>query len=260
MVEAAPKLLDIADPEEKVRTSQEKKYGDTAGLAGFTFTNYAFRKVSAKLKRKGIAEAEPRANNMYGQFLVNSLAICSATSLVAPLERARILIQTKHIARPEYQAQISDSAIENIRHSIKQFGLQSQWRGNTALIYKNLSQLSLKLIFYDKFKHYFMPYDPNKYSSLQYFFRTVCASLCSMTFAFCFTYPFDVIHTRSSADLSANGKSRIYPSTFQCFNLTHIDEGTYSLYKGAGFAITSSILRAGLTIPVYELFQRFKSG
>lgn len=105
-----------------------------------------------------------------------------------------------------------------------------------------------------------MPYDPNKYSSLQYFFRTVCASLCSMTFAFCFTYPFDVIHTRSTADMSANGKSRIYPSTFQCFNLTHIDEGTYSLYKGAGFAIMSSALRAGLTIPVYELFQRFHSG
>ena len=105
-----------------------------------------------------------------------------------------------------------------------------------------------------------MPYDSNKYSSLQYFFRTVCASLCSMTFAFCFTYPFDVIHTRAAADLSPNGAMRMYPSTFQCFNLTHIDEGTYSLYKGAGFAITSSMLRACLTIPVYELFSRFKTG
>lgn len=66
MAEAAPaKLLDLTSPEEKPKTSQEKKYGDQAGFAGFTFTNYAFKKVSAKRKRKGIAEAQPRTNNMY---------------------------------------------------------------------------------------------------------------------------------------------------------------------------------------------------
>lgn len=67
------------------------------------------------------------------------MAICSATSLVAPLERARILTQTKHIARPENQAQILDSAIANMRHSASQSGLLSLWRGNTALLYKNVS-------------------------------------------------------------------------------------------------------------------------
>lgn len=101
-----------------------------------------------------------------------------------------------------------------MRHSLKQFGPMSLWRGNTALIYKNVSQLALKLIMYDKFKNYFMPYDGSKYSTIQYFFRSVCASLCSMTLSFCFTYPFDVIHTRASADMSPNGSMRNYPSTF----------------------------------------------
>ena len=66
MEEAAiPKLIDIADPDDKPKSSQEKKYGDQAGLAGFTFTNYAYKKVSAKRKRKGIAEPLPRTNNLY---------------------------------------------------------------------------------------------------------------------------------------------------------------------------------------------------
>lgn len=74
--------------------------------------------------------------------------------------------------------------------------------------------MSLKLIMYDKFKHYFLPYDSSKYSNLQYYIRTTCASLCSMTFTFCLSYPFDTIHTRATADLSKDGRGRNYNSTF----------------------------------------------
>jgi solute carrier family 25 (mitochondrial adenine nucleotide translocator), member 4/5/6/31 len=140
--------------------------------------------------------------------------MCTATCLIAPLERVRILAQTKGINRPEYSAKISNTALGNISFSIKDQGMLSLWRGNTALLYKNIAQLSLKLMFYDKFKNYFMPYDPSKYSSFQYYFRAVCASLCSMSFSFFLTYPFEVMHTRGAADMSKNGRHRNYNGTF----------------------------------------------
>ena len=219
-------------------------------------TNYAYKKVTSKRKRKGIAEPVQRPNNIFSQFFVNSLSMCSAATIVAPLERARILAQTKSINRPEYSAKVSNTALGNIKYSIKDQGAMSLWRGNTALLYRNVVQMSLKLMLFDKFKHYFLPYDTSKYSFFQHYFRAACASMCSMSLTFFLTYPLEVIHTRGAADMSKNGRQRNYNGTFQTFNLTHIDEGRNGLYKGAGFAISQAMLKAFLTIPVYDTFKR----
>jgi hypothetical protein len=88
----------------------------------------------------------------------------AASLLVAPLERVRILVQTKQLTRPEFASLIKNDALSSIKHQSKELGIGSLWRGNAALIYKNTSQLALKLIFFDKFKNYFMPYDCSKYS------------------------------------------------------------------------------------------------
>ena len=74
--------------------------------------------------------------------------------------------------------------------------------------------MAFKLVFYDKFKHYFMPYDSKKYSMFQFYFRAACASLCSMSLTFFLTYPFEVVHTRGAADMSKNGRHRNYNGTF----------------------------------------------
>ena len=96
---------------------------------------------------------------MYTQFLLNSISFGVGCTLVAPIERVRILKQTKHITRPEYAAQISDSSIANMRQIIKDQGAKQLWRGNSVLLYKQMSAMSVKIIFYDKFKQYFMPYE-----------------------------------------------------------------------------------------------------
>jgi hypothetical protein len=176
--------------------------------------------------------------------------------MIAPLERVRILKQTKHINKAEFSQIISDSSLTNMRKIIADSGVSALWRGNSPLIMKSILQLSIKIIFYDKFKQYFMPYDSHKYSGMQYFFRAACSSICCMSFSFFFSYTFDIIHTRASADMSLNGKQRIYSSTFECFNKTHIDEGSYALFKGSTFAISSSLMKACLTLPLYDLIRR----
>jgi len=168
MTEAAQSLPNPVNVVEEVKTipktKNEKKYGSQTGYAGFTITNYGYKKVVAKRKRKGIAEPTPRHYNVFCQWFANTLSFVGAATLVSPLERGRILAQTKHIARPEYTVNISDSSVKNIGNIIKVQGIDGLWRGNNALIYKNVSQMTLKVLFYDKFKQYFMPYDSSKYS------------------------------------------------------------------------------------------------
>ena len=69
------------------------------------------------------------------------------------------------------------------------------------------------------------------------------------------TYPFDLFHTRITADLTKKGKPRLFKTTFDVFNRTHIDEGRRGLFKGVEAAIFSSLLRGAIVLPLYDFLQ-----
>ena len=60
----------------------------------------------------------------------------------------------------------------------------------------------LRIFLYDKVKLSFMPYDTHKYKGFDYYFRAAGAfSICTL-FTTLFVYPFDLVHTRISADMT----------------------------------------------------------
>ena len=68
------------------------------------------------------------------------------------------------------------------------------------------------------------------------------------------TYPFDLINTRLSSDMTKSGQPRLFKTTFDCFNRTNIDEGfRKGVYKGIEICMVSSFIRSLLTLPVYDL-------
>lgn len=58
------------------------------------------------------------------------------------------------------------------------------------------------------------------------------------------TYPFDLIHTRMCADMSRKNTTRLYQTTFDCFNRTNLDETRMGLYKGAEVAVAQALIRS----------------
>ena len=135
---------------------------------------------------------------------------------------------------------------------IKTQGYEALSRGVMPHIYKQWVQVIIKVAFYDRIKHTFMPYNPSKYSGLDYFIRAQTAAALCMGISTIFTYPFDLLHTRLSADATPAGRQRIYTSTFQCFNRTNIEEGRFGCYKGLEFAVAGAVLRAIFMMPVYD--------
>jgi hypothetical protein len=66
--------------------------------------------------------------------------------------------------------------------------------------------MTLKLFIYDKAKQYFMPYASQRYSGFDFLWR-VSASAALCTFATTLlTYPFDLIHTRVTSDMTKKGQ------------------------------------------------------
>jgi len=57
--------LSVVDEVQRKKSAQDQKYGANVGMGSFTVSNMAYKKISAKRKRKGIAEPVPRQNNMY---------------------------------------------------------------------------------------------------------------------------------------------------------------------------------------------------
>jgi hypothetical protein len=58
---------------------------------------------------------------------------------------------------------------------------------------------------YDKVKYRLMPYAEHKYKGINYVWRVVASGSICMGMTALLTYPFDLIHTRVSSDLTKKG-------------------------------------------------------
>mmetsp|Transcript_105880 Transcript_105880/g.146439 ORF Transcript_105880/g.146439 Transcript_105880/m.146439 type:complete len:142 (+) Transcript_105880:390-815(+) len=131
------------------------------------------------------------------------------------------------------------------------------WRGNMPSIYKSFMQMTTKISMYDSIKNYWMPFDHHKYSGMDYYWRSAASASMCMALSTFFVYPLDFIHTRITADMTSKGKTRLHNTTFDCFNKANLDEGRWALYKGAEVMVVSSLIRAALTLPVYDMVRRY---
>lgn len=104
-----------------------------------------------------------------------------------------------------------------------------------------------------------MPYHPSKYVGFDYFWRSSLAAMLCTVFTTFMLYPLDLIHTRISADMTPQNNSRLFKTTFDCFNRTNLDEGRLGLYKGIDIALIQTMLRACLTMPIYDYATRSRS-
>ena len=123
-------------------------------------------------------------------------------------------------------------------------------------LYHSTMQMMVRVLFYDKIKNYMMPFDTHKYSGFDYFWRAATSAVICGGLSLVFTYPFDLIHTRTATDMARKNTSRLYTTTFDCFNRTNLDEGRFGLFKGAEIAVASAVIRSMLQLPIYSVVKR----
>lgn len=235
--------------ENEDKNSVTKKSNPTFGMV--RFTEWAAERVAAKRKRRGLGEIKPRKKHAFKQILTNGFCLSVASLLVAPLERSRILLQTAPMST--YSHELPGNTRGMLRYIIDKQGVNALWRGTMPHIYRQWAQVFIKITFYDRFKQAMMPYSPSKYSGVDFFIRTQSAAICCMGITTALTYQFDLLHTRLTADCTPLSRTRIYSSTFQCFNRTNIEEGRLGLFKGVEFAVASAVIRAMLQMPIYDM-------
>jgi hypothetical protein len=91
-------------------TSWEDRYA----MSGFfNVSSMAEKKIAEKRRRKGLGTLHPREKNVYGQLFVYSITLGLVKTIGAPLERMRIIMQTRHMAnvKPEQRPAGTSAAI-----------------------------------------------------------------------------------------------------------------------------------------------------
>ena len=73
-------------------------------MMGVQMTKWAEERVERKRKKKGLGDLQSRQKRVSSQLFVHGGCMTAASFAIAPLERARLIHQTKHLnmARVEF--------------------------------------------------------------------------------------------------------------------------------------------------------------
>jgi hypothetical protein len=107
------------------------------------------RKVVEAHKRKQFLN---RKTTIPEQFVFNIVPICVTSSLLAPLHRIKILLQT-HCLVPSSEGKINASSL--LQKIMKEQGYLGLWRGNNSNNLKILAQSTSRILFFDRIKFFF---------------------------------------------------------------------------------------------------------
>ncbi|KGN66219.1 mitochondrial carrier protein CoAc2 isoform X1 [Cucumis sativus] len=201
----------------------------------------------------GVIESMPQ----YAKELVaGGLAGGIAKTVVAPLERVKILFQTR---RAEYQ---SIGLLGSIKKISKTEGFLGFYRGNGASVARIVPYAALHYMAYEQYRRWIILSFPN-------FNRGPVLDLLAGSFAggtaVIFTYPLDLVRTKLAFQVVAPSKSSIhglvvpehvYRGISDCFSKTFKEAGLRGLYRGVAPSLYGIFPYAGLKFYFYEEMKR----
>ena len=162
------------------------------------------------------------------QFVAGGVAGIVARSVVAPIDRVKILMQTQHVMA----AQRGASAIkyhglmQSLRTIVAEEGVKGLWRSNLANIIRVAPYSATQFASYDYYKAYLGIGGPGqqkgKLEQLQQ--RLLCGGLAGLT-ATTVTHPLDVVRLRVATDMEIRGATDAFVQLIR-------EGGFKNLYRG----------------------------
>lgn len=216
-----------------------------------------------------VTKREERETNMFVDGIIDTMPVFAkeliaggvaggfAKTVVAPLERIKILFQTR---RSEYQ---SLGLFGTVKKIAKTEGLMGFYRGNGASVARIVPYAALHYMSYEQYRRWIILTFPD--GGRGPVLDLVAGSLSGGT-AVLFTYPLDLVRTKlayqvvGSPKLSVQGivnNEQIYKGILDCFSKTYKEAGFRGLYRGVAPSLYGIFPYAGLKFYFYEEMKRY---
>uniref|UniRef100_A0A2N9FV97 Mitochondrial carrier protein n=1 Tax=Fagus sylvatica TaxID=28930 RepID=A0A2N9FV97_FAGSY len=204
----------------------------------------------------GVIEAMP----LFAKELVaGGVAGGFAKTVVAPLERVKILFQTR---KEEFQSIGLSGSFKKIA---KTEGIMGFYRGNGASVARIVPYAALHYMAYEQYRRWIILTFPDVGRGPV--LDLVAGSFAGGT-AVLFTYPLDLVRTKlayqvvGSAKLNAQmviKNEQLYKGIVDCFSKTYREAGIRGLYRGVAPSLYGIFPYAGLKFYFYEEMKRHVS-
>ncbi|GJD10832.1 ADP/ATP translocase 4 [Galdieria sulphuraria] len=155
---------------------------------------------------------------------LTAVATTVSKTLVAPIDRAKILLQVQPLTPLPSYARYR-TGMEALKRIPREQGFWAYWRGNGVNLLRSIPGSGFKLFLYEYFKNQvFLPKN-RSYDGFDLILRKVGSGVLAGTSAVLIFYPLDLVRTRFAADVSRQGISREYASILDCTKQIARNEG-----------------------------------
>ncbi|XP_004287532.1 PREDICTED: graves disease carrier protein [Fragaria vesca subsp. vesca] len=191
------------------------------------------------------------------ELIAGGVAGGVAKTVVAPLERIKILFQTR---RSEYQ---SLGLFGSVKKIAKTEGPMGFYRGNGASVARIVPYAALHYMSYEQYRRWIILAFPE--GGRGPVLDLVAGSLSGGT-AVLFTYPLDLVRTKLAYQVVGSPKlqlqgiitnGQLYKGIVDCFSKTYKEAGLRGLYRGVAPSLYGIFPYAGLKFYFYEKMKRY---
>jgi solute carrier family 25 (adenine nucleotide translocator) protein 4/5/6/31 len=192
------------------------------------------------------------AESFLKNFISGGLTGALVKTVVAPVERVKLLMQTQAMNTDISSAARYRSPIECVRRVHSEQGVLSFWRGNSAAIARYIPNQALNFSLKDRFKAFFGATKANKnVHSPEAVMRNFGASGAAGAASLILCYPLDMARTRLAADVG-HGSTRRYNGVAHCIRMVMGTSGIAGVYKGFVVSLFGAILFRSLYMGGYD--------
>jgi len=184
-------------------------------------------------------------------FLAGGIAAGVSKTIVAPIERVKLLLQVQAVSKQLTEAQKYKGIVDCFVRIPKEQGFMAFWRGNLANVIRYFPTQALNFAFKDKYKQIFLAgVDKNK-DFLKFFAGNLASGGAAGATSLCFVYPLDFARTRLAADVG-KGEAREFTGLGNCLGKIFKADGLIGLYRGFGVSVQGIIIYRAAFFGLYD--------
>lgn len=185
-------------------------------------------------------------------FIAGGVSAAVSKTVVAPLERVKILLQIqdshKHIPKDQQYKGIVDCFARIYREQ----GFLSYWRGNVVNVVRYFPTQALNFAFKDKYKQWFMT-GVNKNDFWKFFAANLAAGGAAGATSLFIVYPLDFARTRLGADVGKAAADREFKGLADCIVKCYKADGIVrGLYPGFISSVQGIIIYRAIYFGAYD--------
>ena len=190
-------------------------------------------------------------NGSISSYLINVASASLTKTLIAPLERVKILRQTEQELVNQRKLGVGyKGSFRCILEIFKKEGLASFWRGNSNFTIRCFITQAINSVIKNQVKTIFLIKNSDDYFT--FFCKNIMAGSCAGILSLVFVYSLDYTYTKLAADNKID-EQRQFKNLADVYKQSFNKDGICGLYRGFGITCAGLVLHRTLFFSLHDL-------